>query len=76
MAKRCGGQTAWIGWGEWVTSPLSFSIYEAKQWRCLQRRGQGGGGGVGGGEEAFIIAGFPPLDKWDFIYLTSADLFQ
>lgn len=27
------------GWGEWVTSSLSFSIYEAKQWRCLQRGG-------------------------------------
>lgn len=32
------------GWGEWVTSSLSFSIYEAKQWRCLQR-----GGAVKGG---------------------------
>lgn len=58
------------GWGERVTSPLSFSIYEAKQWRCLQRGWAWRGGG------AFIITGVPLPDKWDFIYLTSADLFQ
>lgn len=63
------------GWGEWETSPLSFSIYEAKQWRCLQR-GWGVCVCMCVGRGVFIITRVPLPDKWDFIYLTSADLFQ
>lgn len=35
-----------------------------------------GGEVDGGGGGAFIITRVPLLDKWDSIYLTSADLFQ
>lgn len=57
MAEWRRGPGCTSGWGEWVTSSLSFSIYEAKQWRCLQMEGWGvsvEGWEFGGAEEEGI----------------------